>query len=434
MPDLHREVACGPPHRGRRRALLLQRAVRPPRPGPLILPREISPLGDRRAGEPRKHASPFIPIPGGTPMPRRTSRRWPPARGARAHADAGRLRRRFLRFVPVGPGDRVLEVGCGTGVVVRDLAALVGRRGEVVGIDPSRLLLARRVSSAARPRAGPASRSGSPTARSCRSPPIASTPRSPSRSFSTSPIPLRVVREMARVTRPGGRVGLQDQDFGVVALTHPDRELTDRIMQGVAEHIYPEPHSGRRLPGLLRRAGLDGVRLLTDVYQDTTLEPWTKTFLERRAERAVRFGIVDGPTATRWLDGFTEAVARGCVRHDAELLRRRRNETRMKRTRRRAGARRDRPGRARAARRAGATSRGGVRRRRRVASRGAARDHRPAHRPDRAGGVRARQYIVDALRAAGVTGARGAVRRRHAARPPADGQHRRASCRGAAPT
>jgi len=106
-------------------------------------------------------------------------------------------------------------------------------------------------------------------------------------------------------------VGLQDQDFGVVALTHPDRALTDRIMQGVAEHVYPEPHSGRRLPGLLRRAGLDGVRLLTDVYQDTTLEPWTKTFLERRAERALRFGIVDEPTATRWLDGFTAVVAEG---------------------------------------------------------------------------------------------------------------------------
>src|SRR3989449_7567764 len=27
----------------------------------------------------------------------------------------------------------------------------------------------------------------------------------------------------------------------------------------------------------------------TDVYQDTTLEPWTKTFLERRAEHAVKF-------------------------------------------------------------------------------------------------------------------------------------------------
>src|SRR5438874_5253066 len=116
---------------------------------------------------------------------------------------------------------------------------------------------------------------------------------------------------MARVTRPGGRVGLQDQDFGVVAITHPDRSVTERIMRGVAERFYEEPHSGRRLPGLLRAAGLDDVRLLTDVYQDTELEPYTKTFLERRAENAVRFGIVDAATAQRWLDGFTRLVAQG---------------------------------------------------------------------------------------------------------------------------
>jgi ubiquinone/menaquinone biosynthesis C-methylase UbiE len=222
-----------------------------------------------------------------------------------------RLRRRFLRFVPVRAGDRVLEVGCGTGVVVRDLVTLVGRRGAVVGVDSSRLLLdrARRLCREAAGRARVTLRVGDG----------ARLPFAARRFDSALAItvilhvadPLRVVREMARVTRSGGHVGVQDQDFGVVAVTHPDRELTDRIMHGVAAHIYPEPHSGRRLPGLLRSAGLEGVRLLTDVYQDTTLEPWTKTFLERRAERAVSFGIVNERTAARWLDGFTEIVAQG---------------------------------------------------------------------------------------------------------------------------
>ena len=220
-----------------------------------------------------------------------------------------RLRRRFLKFVPVGSGARVLEVGCGTGVVVRDLAALVGRRGKVVGIDASRRLLDR-----ARALCRETARR---TPIALRVADAASLPFAADRFDAALAItvilhvadPLRVVREMARVTRPGGRVGVQDQDFGVVAVTHPDRALTERIMRGVAERVYAEPHSGRRLPGLLSAAGLVDVRLLTDVYQDTTLEPWTKTFLERRAERAVRFGIVDAPTAERWLDGFTDVVA-----------------------------------------------------------------------------------------------------------------------------
>ena len=222
-----------------------------------------------------------------------------------------RLRRRFLRFVPVRPGDRVLEVGCGSGVVVRDLAAMVGRRGSVVGVDSSRAVLAaaRRLCRPAAAGARIALRAGDGHR----------LPFAAARFDATLAItvilhvaePIAVVREMTRVTRPGGRVGLQDQDFGMVAVTHPDPALTDRILDGVVKHIYEEPYSGRRLPGLLGAAGLTGVRLLTDVFQDTTLEPWTKTFLERRAEYAVGFGLVDAATAQHWLDGFTATVAAG---------------------------------------------------------------------------------------------------------------------------
>jgi SAM-dependent methyltransferase len=219
-----------------------------------------------------------------------------------------RLRARFLRFVPVRRGARVLEVGCGTGVVLRDLAPRVGRRGAVVGVDASRTILAtaRRLCQAD-PRITLRHADGAQL-------PFAND------SFDTTLAmtvilhvadPSTVVREMARVTRPGGRIGLQDQDFGMLGVTHPDRELTDHILDGVARHLYEEPHSGRRLPGLLREAGLEHVRVLTDFFQDTTLEPWTKMFLERRGELAVRAGLADAATVQKWLDGFTALVAAG---------------------------------------------------------------------------------------------------------------------------
>jgi len=219
-----------------------------------------------------------------------------------------RLRRRFLRFAGIPKAGRVLEVGCGTGVVLRDLTTLVGPRGRVVGVDRSRrVIAAARELCRAHPtitlRVGDAARLPFQSARF-------------DAAIAVTVVlhvadPLAMVNEMVRVTRRGGVIGLQDQDFGTLAVTHPDRELTDRILRGVADHVYEEPHSGRRLPGLLRAAGLAHVRLLTDVYQDTGLEPYTKTFLQRRAENAVRFGIVDAATAERWLDGFTKLVADG---------------------------------------------------------------------------------------------------------------------------
>ncbi|OLC34020.1 MAG: hypothetical protein AUH81_13025 [Candidatus Rokubacteria bacterium 13_1_40CM_4_69_5] len=211
-----------------------------------------------------------------------------------------RLRQRFLRFMPVRPGHAVLEVGCGTGVVLRDLAARVGPRGRVAGVDQSRWLVR---AAAGILRRHPLRRGRLPFAADRFDATLAVT------LLLHVAQPLEVVKEMARVTRPGGLVAVQDQDFGTVAVTHPDRALTERIMAGVAARLYEEPWSGRRLPGLLRAAGLERVRLLTDVYQDTTLEPYTKSFLERRAENAVRFGLVDERTAQGWLDGLTALVA-----------------------------------------------------------------------------------------------------------------------------
>ena len=213
-----------------------------------------------------------------------------------------RLRRRFLRFCGIRRGWHVLEAGSGTGVLARDAAAMVGPRGHVIGVDPSRVLVsaARRLARAhgvdghVAFRVGDGSRLDMATDRfDCA---LAVTV------LLHVPDGRAIVRELTRVTKPGGVVGFQDQDLGALILDHPDRALTRRILDGVAARTVVDPWSGRALRGRLVEAGLERVRLVTDVFQDTTYTPFTRSMLGRRADNAVRFGIVSVRAAARWLE------------------------------------------------------------------------------------------------------------------------------------
>lgn len=80
-------------------------------------------------------------------VPRIYERWWRPALGRLAKgvlgpgmADEHRIARRLLGL---RPGDRVLDVACGTGAFTRDFGRAVGRSGLVVGIDVSETMLAR---------------------------------------------------------------------------------------------------------------------------------------------------------------------------------------------------------------------------------------------------------------------------------------------------
>src|SRR5215831_5992137 len=230
-------------------------------------------------------------------------------RGAQPHQ--ARLRRGFLSLAGVGPGMRVLDVGCGTGVVTRDVAACVGARGWAVGVDPSRALLrvARGRVAASVDGAAPTFRQGDGLAL-----PFASA------SFDVSlavtvllhvPASDRILAEMWRVTRPGGRVAVLDQDFGTLALDVPDRKLTRRIVDGHAERFYAEPWSGRTLARRLRLAGFTRVRSRVFVVVDPVYDDYVRSMLGRRVELALAWRLVTASEGRRWLESLEDAAASG---------------------------------------------------------------------------------------------------------------------------
>ena len=222
-----------------------------------------------------------------------------------------RLRQRFLRLCGIRPGWDVLEVGTGTGVLARDLAGLVGSRGHVVAVDPSRTLVA-----AARRFARQRGLDGQIEFRVGDGARLRLRPDRFDAALAVTvllhvPNGDAIVAELARVTKPGGVVGVQDQDLGSLVLDHPDRALTRRILDGVAARTVVDPWSGRGLVNRLVKAGLCRVRLTTDVFQDTTYAAFTRSMLERRAENAVRFGLTSQRAASRWLATLDRRAAEG---------------------------------------------------------------------------------------------------------------------------
>jgi SAM-dependent methyltransferase len=231
------------------------------------------------------------------------------ARGRQPHQ--ARLRRGFLSLAGVGPRMRVLDVGCGTGVVTRDIAARVGAGGAAVGVDPSRALLA-----VARRRARDDATGARPTFRHGDGLALPFAPASFDVSLAVTvllhvPASDRVLGEMIRVTRPGGHVAVLDQDFGTFVLDVPDRALTRRLVDGHADRFYAEPWSGRTLARRLRLAGLRRVRARAFVVVDPVYDDYVRSMLERRVELATRWRVVTADDGRRWLRSVESSAARG---------------------------------------------------------------------------------------------------------------------------
>ncbi|MEA2448323.1 MAG: hypothetical protein QOG63_255 [Thermoleophilaceae bacterium] len=195
------------------------------------------------------------------------------------------------------PGDRVLDVGCGTGEFACSQARAVAPGGEVVGIDRSETMVAE-----ARKRRG-----DTPGVRFERGE-AAALPLGTS-SFDAVHMervllyvdePADAIAELVRVARPGARIALVEPDIGTWTIDSADRALTRRVLAYFADE-HPGAWAGRRLRGLLIGAGAGAVEVRAATSTLTDLAHWERTFrIEQLLDRAVAEGVLEADERAAW--------------------------------------------------------------------------------------------------------------------------------------
>jgi len=159
-------------------------------------------------------------------------------------------------------GEHILEVGCGSGVLCRQIAPAVVPGGKIMGVDISTEFLKLAQSYAAKTDIS-----------SCIQWSAGQAEFLPFQEASFDGVfaarlllhvldPQIILNEMLRVVRPGGRVVVMDWDFDTVAVDLSDRELTRRLLHWRCDHHGGNNWSGRQLRRQMVSAGFINVKLI----------------------------------------------------------------------------------------------------------------------------------------------------------------------------
>lgn len=220
-------------------------------------------------------------------------------------ADITRRRAVNMAALAPAPGERLLDLGCGQGLMTEEMARAVGPTGEVIGVDPSEDMLA-----------GAKAQCGDhPNVRILEGGAGAIPLEDASLDGAAALQVLEYVdeipgacAELARVLRPGGRLVVGDMQHETLSWASDDPGRMSRMTKAWERHVA-EPNAPALLPHLLTNAGFQVLEMRPIPFTAHHLRPDSFPFMLMHLMRgyAVQNDLIDAAEAGAW---FVEQEAR----------------------------------------------------------------------------------------------------------------------------
>lgn len=224
-------------------------------------------------------------------------------------SDITRRRLANLDAAKPEPGETILDIGCGNGLLTRELARAVGPKGHVIGIDPSADM---RNAAAENCAEFENVQIINGTADS-----LGQSENSVDKAVSVQvfeyleDVPASLAAAFS-VLRPGGRLVVGDMHYGCFAWHSEEPDRMRRMRSSWDQH-FVHGELPARLPALMNDAGFAVDTVQPVVFTDTVLKPdGLGMMMLRLMERyAVDNGHVEADIARSWAEEQEELARQG---------------------------------------------------------------------------------------------------------------------------
>jgi ubiquinone/menaquinone biosynthesis C-methylase UbiE len=220
------------------------------------------------------------------------------------HSFFEKMLQEYLNAMDIDGAKTVLDIGCGTGVAARAIARRPGFVGQVTGVDLSPYLVKAATYLAAQEGVGDRTRFHTGDAHRL---------DFSDRTFDLVVVhtllshvddPLVVVKEAARVVKPGGMVGIFDGDYASLTFGHADPEQGKAYDEALIKAIVTNPRVMRQMPRYLCAAGLELVASFSYILAEIGRADFWLSGIESFRRLIPKAGTMADEEANGWAESL----------------------------------------------------------------------------------------------------------------------------------